>query len=141
MESLPRSSEGGFFLWDTLLAGLFLLFMAGAIGLYARAMTVKSVAGEQATAIFLARAQISYAQYRLEQDASLPAVLPYLGDAQDLVQNGRHYRVESICSTGDDSYQLQVTVSWEVQGRVEKVEFRHVLGRHAPKEAARDRPH
>lgn len=135
---MQHCREAGFFMWETLLSGLFLLLMAGSIGLYARAITLKSAAAEQNTAIFLARAQIAYAQSRLDTEGKLPAEFMYLGDEQDLLKDNIHYQVTSKVSDLGGIYQLQVIVSWEVQGRAKQAEFSRMLGKHGLKGTAGD---
>lgn len=125
-----QDRSGGFFLWEALLAGLFLLVMAGSAGLYAKAAEFREIADGRCAALLLARAQIAYAQSRLEQDGDLPPHMDYLGDAQDLQQNNILYRVSADSVPEGNVWQLQVNVVWEVHGHEADMEFARVLARH-----------
>ncbi|SHK93303.1 hypothetical protein SAMN05216582_12524 [Selenomonas ruminantium] len=139
---MKKSSQAqeGYFMLETLLTGVFLLLMASSLGLYAKAVSVKNTAAEQTAAVFLARAQISYAQCRLDRDGILPPDLPYLGNEQDLRQNNRTYQIESHISQKGRHYELQVTVRWEVQGCDKNVAFKRVLSRHEVQAGTGNRP-
>ena len=120
---MKNNREAGFFLWETMLAGILLLVLAGSAGLYVRAAVLQDRAGCQAAAMYLARAQFSYAQGRLEQDGELPAKMMYQGPVDELVQNGCQYQVSSDCSPAGTGWQLQVEVVWHVQGKEERMVF------------------
>lgn len=132
--------EDGFFMWETLLAGLFIVLMAGSLGLYVKAAELKEFADGQGAAVFLARAQISYAQSRLDQEGKLPAQMPYLGEEKDLEQNHVRYHVAGRSSQEGDMWQLEVEVSWEMKGHEKKVVFSRQLGRNVPQKAAGSNP-
>lgn len=128
---MRRKSEAGFFLWEALLAGLLLLIMVGSAALYVKAAELKNIAAQQATALYLGRAQISYAQGRLNKEGVLPSELPYQGKEADLGQNGCSYQLRSYCQQEAGGWQLQVEISWEVRGHEEKLVFVRWLAPHS----------
>ena len=137
---MKDSGEGGFFLWEALLVGMFLLVMAGAAGIYVKATELKNISSGQAAAIYLARAQISYAQSSLDQNGMLPSERPYLGATEDLDQNDIVYQVDSVCSKEGERWQLRVEIVWEVQGHEKKLDFTRTLAQHMPSGPKGDGP-
>lgn len=123
-------------MWETLMAALFIMLMAGSIGLYIKAAELKNFADGQGDAIFLARAQIAYVQSKLDREGNLPAQMPYLGKAKDLEQNNISYRVNSKSKEENAMWQLEVEVFWEMRGNEKKVVFKRQLGRYVPQKAA-----
>lgn len=128
--------ESGYFMWETLMAVLFIMLMAGGMGLYIKAAELKTFADGQGAAVFLARAQISYVQSKLDQEGDLPAQMPYLGEERDLEQNHIRYHVDSKSRKADNMWQLEVEVSWEMKENEKKVAFVRQLGRYVPQKAA-----
>lgn len=106
--------------------------------LYVKAVMLKDISASQAPAVCLARAQFSYAQSRLEREGVLPAEMPYQGPADDLLQNGYEYQLNSICNRQDDGWQLQVEVIWNVRNNEKKMVFMRLLQRHKDLEAEGD---
>ena len=137
---MKSSHEEGFFLWEAMIVGICVLVMAGLAGLYVKAAELRAISAGQAAAMYLARAQISYAQSRLDRDGELPDNLEYQGEPGDLCQNGRQYQLHSSCRGDGDIWQIQVEVVWDEHGHEGQMVFARQLGRFKPLAAERDDP-
>ena len=123
------------------MVGLCVLVMAGLTGLYVKAAEMRAVSAGQVAAMYLARAQISYAQSRLDRDGELPDKLAYQGEPENLCQNGRQYQLHSSCRLDGEIWQIQVEVVWNEHGHEENMVFARQLGRFKPPMSAeRDDP-
>ena len=128
---MQANKQAGFFLWEAILLSIVLLGMAAAAGMYMRAAQLQSVSAAEGRADYLARAQISYAQAVLDKEGRLPQRMGYLGDRQDLEQDGITYNLSGEAAADDDGlWELQVEVSWEANGREGKQEYRRCLAVH-----------
>ena len=128
---MQANKQAGFFLWETILLSIVLLAMTAAAGMYMRAAQLQLVSAVEGRADYLARAQISYAQAVLDKEGALPQQMDYLGDKQDLQQNGIAYNISGKAVADDDGlWELQVKVSWEANGRQGEQEYRRCLAAH-----------
>lgn len=125
------NKQAGFFLWETILLSIVLLAMTAATGMYMRAAHLQSVSAVEGRADYLARAQISYAQAMLDKEGCLPQRIDYLGDNQDLQQDGIAYNLSGEAAVDDDGlWTLQVKVSWETNGKAGEQEYKRCLAAH-----------
>ena len=128
---MQANKQAGFFLWETILLSIVLLAMTAATGMYMRAAHLQSVSAVEGRADYLARAQISYAQAMLDKEKCLPQRMDYLGDKQDLQQDGIAYNLSGEAAADDDGlWTLQVKVSWETNGKAGEQEYKRCLAAH-----------
>ena len=128
---MQANKQAGFFLWETILLSIVLLAMTAATGMYMRATHLQSVSAVEGRADYLARAQISYAQAMLDKEGGLPQRIDYLGDKQDLQQDGIAYNLSGEAAVDDDGlWTLQVKVSWETNGKAGEQEYKRCLAAH-----------
>lgn len=128
---MQANKQAGFFLWETILLSIVLLAMTAATGMYMRAAHLQSVSAVEGRADYLARAQISYAQAMLDKEGGLPQRIDYLGDKQDLQQDGIAYNLSGEAAVDDDGlWTLQVKVSWETNGKAGEQEYKRCLAAH-----------
>ena len=128
---MQANKQAGFFLWETILLSIVLLAMTAATGMYMRAAHLQSVSAVEGRADYLARAQISYAQAMLDKEGGLPQRMDYLGDKQDLQQDGIAYNLSGEAAVDDDGlWTLQVKVSWETNGKAGEQEYKRCLAAH-----------
>ena len=128
---MQANKQAGFFLWETILLSIVLLAMTAATGMYMRAAHLQSVSAVEGRADYLARAQISYAQAMLDKEKCLPQRMDYLGDKQDLQQDGIAYNLSGEAAVDDDGlWTLQVKVSWETNGKAGEQEYKRCLAAH-----------
>ena len=128
---MQENKQAGFFLWETILLSIVLLAMTAAAGTYMRAAQLQSVSAVEGRADYLARAQISYAQAMLDKEGGLPQRIDYLGDKQDLQQDGIAYNLSGEAAVDDDGlWTLQVKVSWETNGKAGEQEYKRCLAAH-----------
>ncbi len=128
---MQANKQAGFFLWETILLSIVLLAMTAAAGMYMRAAQLQAVSAVEGRADYLARAQISYAQAVLDKEGSLPQQMDYLGDQQDLQQDGIVYNISGEAAADDDGlWMLQVKVSWETNGKAGEQEYKRSLSAH-----------
>lgn len=128
---MQANKQAGFFLWETILLSIVLLAMTAATGMYMRAAHLQSVSAVEGRADYLARAQISYAQAMLDKEGCLPQRMDYLGDKQDLQQDGIAYNLSGEAAVDDDGlWTLQVKVSWETNGKAGEQEYKRCLAAH-----------
>ena len=128
---MQANKQAGFFLWETILLSIVLLAMTAAAGMYIRAAQLQAVSAVEGRADYLARAQISYAQAVLDKEGRLPQQMDYLGDKQDLQQDGIAYNLSGEAAVDDDGlWTLQVKVSWETNGKAGEQEYKRCLAAH-----------
>ena len=128
---MQANKQAGFFLWETILLSIVLLAMTAAAGMYMRAAQLQSVSAVEGRADYLARAQISYAQAVLDKEGRLPQQMDYLGDKQDLQQDGIAYNLSGEAAADDDGlWELQFKVSWEANDRTGEQEYKRCLAAH-----------
>ena len=128
---MQANKQEGFFLWETILLSVVLLAMTAAAGMYMRAAQLQSVSAAEGRADYLARAQISYAQAVLNKEGCLPQRMDYLGDKQDLQQDGIAYNLSGEAAADDDGlWELRFKVSWEANGRTGEQEYKRCLAAH-----------
>ena len=128
---MQANKQAGFFLWETILLSIVLLAMTAAAGMYMRAAQLQLVSAVEGRADYLARAQISYAQAVLDKEGRLPQQMDYLGDKQDLQQDGIAYNLSGEAAVDDDGlWTLQVKVSWETNGKAGEQEYKRCLAAH-----------
>ena len=128
---MQANKQAGFFLWETVLLSIVLLAMTAAAGMYMRAAQLQSVSAVEGRADYLARAQISYAQAVLDKEGCLPQQMDYLGDQQDLQQDGIAYNLSGEAAADDDGlWELQFKVSWEANDRTGEQEYKRCLAAH-----------
>ena len=117
---MGADEQRGYFLWETLLLTMILLFMTAAAGHGTAAAAVN----------FLAGTQLAYLQAELDKTGSLPGESAYLGQAADLTQNRLTYEVYSRQQRQGESVQAVVYVSWKGRGGSGSREFSRCLVRH-----------
>ena len=128
---MQANKQAGFFLWETILLSIVLLAMTAATGMYMRAAHLQSVSAVEGRADYLARAHISYAQAMLDKEGCLPQRMDYLGDKQDLQQDGIAYNLSGEAAVDDDGlWTLQVKVSWETNSKAGEQEYKRCLAAH-----------
>lgn len=128
---MRNEKQAGFILWETILLSIFLCAMVSATGLYVRAVQLQQVAAMESCADYLARAQISYAQAKLDNEGCLPPRMEYMGDIQDLQPNDVRYMVNGEAVLDDDGvWQLQIQVVWTKDGRQEMQKYQRCLVKH-----------
>jgi len=128
---VQNEKQAGFFLWETILLSIFLCTMVSATGLYIRAVQLQQAAAVESCADYLARAQISYAQAKLDNEGRLPPRMEYWGDIRDLQPNDVRYMVNGEAVLDDEGvWQLQIQVFWTKDGRQEIREYQRCLVKH-----------
>ena len=127
---MGADEQRGYFLWETLLLTMILLFMTAAAGLYVQSVRLQSSGTATAAMNFLAGTQLAYLQAELDKTGSLPGESAYLGPAADLTQNRLKYEVYSRQQRQGDSVQAVVYVSWKGRGGTGSREFSRCLVRH-----------
>lgn len=128
---MQANKQAGFFLWETILLSIVLLAMTAAAGMYMRAALLQSISAVEGCADYLAQAQIAYAQALLDKEGCLPQHMDYLGDKQDLQQNGIAYNLNGKAVADDDGlWELQFKVSWTANGRQGEQEYKRCLSAH-----------
>ena len=130
MAELVNEKQAGYFLLETVLLSLLLWGMAVAAGTYMKAAELRAVAAVQGGADFIARAEFSYAQAWLEVNGSLPEKMSYLGDDNDLQQNGTFYTVSAEAAEDNGLWQLVVDVAWEAKCGNGEQEYKRYLAKH-----------
>lgn len=122
--------QAGFFLWETVVLSFLLVAMAVTAGMYVKAAEVKTATAAQGGADFIARAEFAYAEAWLERNGSLPESMTYLGDGDDLQQNGIRYEVAAQALAEDGLWQLTVKISWEAEHGQGRRVYKRYLARH-----------
>lgn len=128
--ALPNSKQAGFFLWETMLLSIFLLVMAGGVGMYLQAAQLRVTEAVEGRADYLARAQMSYVQALLQREGRLPDQLDYLGEEEDLRPNDSLYQMQTVVVEDNGLWQVMITVFWEAGGRYGKQEYTRCLVRY-----------
>ena len=123
--------QAGFFLWETVVLSFLLMAMAVTAGMYVKAAEVKTATAAQGGADFIARAEFAYAESWLERNGSLPESMNYLGDSDDLQQNGIRYEVTAQALAKDGLWQLTVEISWEAEHGQGRRVYKRYLARHS----------
>ncbi|WP_026761039.1 hypothetical protein [Selenomonas ruminantium] len=122
--------QAGFFLWETVVLSFLLLAMAVTAGMYVKVAEVKTATAAQGGAVFIARAEFAYAEAWLERNGSLPESMAYLGNDDDLRQNGIRYEVAAQAWAEDGLWQLTVEISWEAEHGQGRRVYKRYLARH-----------
>jgi len=128
---LADDRQAGFFLWETVVLSFLLLAMAVTAGMYVKVVEVKTATAAQGGADFIARAEFAYAEAWLERNGSLPERMAYLGDSDDLQQNGIRYEVTAQAWAEDGLWQLSVEISWEAEHGQGRQVYKRYLARHS----------
>ena len=123
--------QAGFFLWETVVLSFLLMAMAVTAGMYVKVAEVKTATAAQGGADFIARAEFAYAEAWLERNGSLPERMAYLGDSDDLQQNGIRYEVAAQTLAEDGLWQLSVEISWEAEHGQGRRVYKRYLARHS----------
>lgn len=123
--------QAGFFLWETVVLSFLLLAMAVTAGMYVKAAEVKTATAAQGGADFIAQAEFVYAEAWLERNGSLPESMTYLGDGDDLQQNGIRYEVTAQTWAEGGLWQMTVEISWEAEHGQGRRVYKRYLARHS----------
>ena len=123
--------QAGFFLWETVVLSFLLLAMAVTAGMYIKAAEVKTATAAQGGADFIAQAEFAYAEAWLERNGSLPESMTYLGDGDDLQQNGIRYEVTAQTLSENGLWQMTVEISWEAEHGQGRRGYKRYLARHS----------
>ena len=94
--------QAGFFLWETVVLSFLLMAM-----------------------------EFAYAEAWLERNGSLPESMTYLGDGDDLQQNGIRYEVAAQAWAEGGLWQMTVEISWEAEHGQGRRVYKRYLARHS----------
>lgn len=110
--------EKGFFLLETLVAGVALLAMSACLYLFAHSMELRVADDCNMRAVFLARTQFAAAQAAADCSELPLGNFPWQGEGAELSAGGNNYRVETQVEGSErGEYRVLVQVYWQGKGK------------------------